>query len=211
MIITLRQIAYLVIDDLSGGDASVDSPYDERDIILKARGKLAYYCKVQKYERYQQGDRGVPSAFIYIFENQAVTKITGIKYVVVDLPETPIDLPHNKGIYEVCPQADIYEPYIRRNNQGVTRKTRAGNLEGSVGWWTEGRKIVLYPKDKIGDKVAIKLLLPAPDDLASDQTLPMSPELLSQIVEELKAEMQSKVIEDTINDNNKDIGVNGKQ
>lgn len=208
---TLRQIAFLVIDDLSGGDSSVDTPYDERSIILKARGKLAYFCKLQKYERYQQGDRSSPSSYIYTFENQKVNKPQGDKYANVAIPETPIDLAHNKGFHDVCPQTDIHEPYPRRTNQGVTRRTRAGDLQGNVGWWTVGDKIFLYPKDKVGSKVAIRLLLPAPDALGMDDPLPIAPEILSQLVEELKKETVSPVIQDTLNDDNKDIDVNARQ
>ena len=210
MNITLRQIAFLVIDDLSGGDSSADSNLDPRPIILKARGKLAYICKIQKFERYAQGDRTSPSIYIYTFEDQKVSKPSGDKYATATLPDIPIDLAHNKGIHEICPQTDLYEPYIRRNNQGVTRHTRAGDLQENVGWWTEGTKIIFYPKDKVGSKVAIKLLLPAPETIGEDTALPMAPEVLSQLVEELKKEMLSPVIQDTLNDNNKDLGVNQK-
>lgn len=211
MIITLRKIAYLVKDDLSGGDASVDSPYDIRSIILKARGKLAYLAKVLKYERYAQGDRTSPSLYIYPFENQKVSKAFGDKYATAVLPEFPIDLPHNKGIHEICPQNDPYEPYIRRLNQGVTRHTRSGDLQQRVGWWTEGSKIILHPKEKVGAELIIKLLLPAPDAIDMDTPLPMNPEVLSQLVQELKQETLTPVIQDTLNDNNKDIGVNEKR
>lgn len=206
MNITLRQIAYLVIDDLSGGDVSADSGLDPRNIMLKARGKLAYMAKLLKYERYAQGDRTSPSIFIYTYENQKVNKAQGSKYATATLPDNPIDLPYNKGIHEICPQTDIYEPYTRRLNQGVTRHTRAGDLEGEVGWWTQGREIILSPKDKVGKEIAIKLLLPAPDVIGEDVALPMTPELLSQLVEELKKESILPV-KDTLNDNNKDLGV----
>ena len=53
--ITLRKLAYLFIDEVSGGGKTTDSKLDERDVILKIRQILNEVMALKYFEKYQKG------------------------------------------------------------------------------------------------------------------------------------------------------------
>lgn len=204
--ITLRKIARLIWHDVDGGDPSSDSRLNEKYIILRVRQKLQAKMKIQRFERMKEGDNTVMAQYIYTYTGVEVQGKSGGGYPYIDLPDFYPSLPYNKGIKDVCPNEDLFNPYIRKNNPSVTMGLKCGELQGKLGWWPEGLK-VYFDKDKsIADTVAVKLLLPAPDAIGEDDPLPVTPEIQDEIIIELKQELGVMPIQDNINDNNPDIG-----
>lgn len=205
--ITLKELAWLIIREASGGDPSHDSPYGERTVIKKIKMHLNHALKVERFGRMNLGDKSAMPMFIYTYEDIEVDK-TG-DYPTLMLPEFFIDLPHNKGIHMIAPDDDPHCPYIRRNNQGVSRKLECGKLLGEAGWWQEGYKVFLAPTEKVRDKATVKLILVGPDALSDNSPLPITPDMLPPMIEAIKAELLQQPAQDVINDNNKDLVPNG--
>jgi hypothetical protein len=205
--ITLKELAWLIIREASGGDPSHDSPYGERTVIKKIKMHLNQALKVERFGRMNLGDKSPMPLFIYTYENIEVNKDG--EYSELELPEFFIDLPHNKGVHMICPDCDPHKPYTRRNNQGVSRHLDCGKLLGEAGWWQEGFKVFLSPKEKVKDKAIVKLILVGPDDLKDSDPLPVTPDMLPPIIQAIKAELIQQPPQDVINDNNKDLVANG--
>jgi hypothetical protein len=205
--ITLRQLASIIIREASGGDASHDSQLGERTVILKIKMHLNRMLKVERYARMNVGDKSATPLFIYTYDNQTVNK--DVDPPTLTLPEFMIDLPHNKGVHMIAPQCDPHRPYIRRHNQGVSRYLPCGDLLGEAGWWQEGYTVYLSPKGKVHDTAVVKLVTIGPDDLDNDSPLPVTPDMLPEMIQAVKAELLQQPPQDVINDNNKDLVVNG--
>ncbi len=105
---------------------------------------------------------GIPRSFVYTYPAIPVDKSQVSQYATFDLPSIPIDLPFEMGIYQICPEEDPYSPIPRRLNHGVTKHTHANSYEGLAGWFTEGRKGIIFPKDKVNKKIIPKLVGGAP-------------------------------------------------
>lgn len=205
--ITLRELAWMIIREASGGDPSHDSPYGERTVIKKVKMHLNQALKVERFTRMNLGDKSTMPLFIYTYEGLDVDKQKAVPELT--LPEFYIDLPHNKGVHMIAPDCDPHKPYIRRNNHGVSRNLDCGKLLGEAGWWQEGFKVFFSPKEKVKDKAIVKLVLVGPDALGDDDPVPVTPDMLAPIVAAIKAELIQQPPQDVINDNNKDLVANG--
>jgi len=210
---TLQYIAQLIRKEIYGGTPSGDATITENMVIARVRQKMNFFLKGEQYERYAQGDRSPVTQYIYTYTDIEVTKPQYEEYAYADLPDFYISLPWNEGIYQVCPNKDIHEPYTRALNYSISRNLKCSDIQKGVVWFVEGRRLYFKPKDRVEGTVAVKVIHAAPEAIGITDTLPITPEIESRIVEELVAEFSgaNQVLQDSINDDNPDIGtkVNG--
>lgn len=200
---TLRQLAYLIIDELTAGKPDTEMAYDEREIIMRLRMQLSELFKIQRLENRAEGSREIVPIYIYTYTDQTVNFPSATaKYCTVPVPDFYVNLPYNKGIYAVAPNNDIHDHYTRRRNQTITRRLKCGDLQGKMGWWSEGMTIYLSPPSRVPKTVAIKLVLPAPSAIGDNDPLPLTPELQAQLLRLVKADIQNMGIQDVYNDGN---------
>jgi hypothetical protein len=207
---TLKQIAFLVKDRLSGGNASIDSQLDERDIMMFARAKMNEAVKLAFYENMREGDRQVVPMYIATYTDVAVSQDDKLKVYYSNLPDLFITMPYSKGVHAVHPQKDPSITFIRSNNPGVVQSLAAGNFEGKPSYYLEGLRMVYREKNfnTKWDKVIVKLLIAAPDKIGENDVLPLLPDQEAWVIEQCTQYFSAQVLQDNLNDGNKDIGVN---
>ena len=205
--ITLRELAGIIIREVSGGDQSHDADLGERTVIKKIKMHLSIALKTERFGRMNLGDKNTMPLFIYTYDDIDVNK-DDENYAQLDLPEFFVDLPHNKGVHMIAPSCDPHNPYIRRHNQMVSRHLECSNLQGQAGWWQEGFKVFLTPVKRVKDKAIVKLILVGPDALSANDPLPVTPDMLAPMIQAVKAELLQSPPQDTLNDNNKDLVAN---
>ena len=206
MSITIRKIAALVRKEVVGGNPGNDINVTERQVMLKVRMQINESLQVQVLNKRLTGNKGTIRSFVYTFPSIEVDKSGKSEYATAILPEIPVDLPFELGIHEICREEDPYSPLPRLLNHGVSKYTFANRYEGMAGWFNEGTKLVIYPKDKVGKKIIPKLLGGGFDAIGDDDALPVTPEMVPSIVSKVKNELLNVPIHDEINDGNSDIG-----
>lgn len=204
--ITVNQIAHQVRRDLTGGDTSKDSNFNIEYIKIRARQGLNKLLKLAIYEKRNNFDRSAVTQYIATYPNLDVEEDTDRGEPYLDIPEFYQSLPHNKGIYAVCPNDNHQEPLIRRNFQSVSYGLPCYHLEGKKGYYVEGMRIY-FDKDFDDGKATLKLIVAAPDKFGDDDPLPILPEQQFDLIDMVKASMAERPLEDKINDGNPDIGV----
>lgn len=210
MIPTLRQIAAEVHRIVDGGVSNTDSQLDTRYTINFLREELNELLSVSWIPRRQAvDDRTAEKMYIASFPKIDVAFDQDTERSYADLPSYYVSLPWNRGVYQVSSMDTPLEPMIEKLNPGVSVTLPAGKLQGKIGYYTEGLRI-FWDEDvrrKGIKKVMVKLLVAAPDIFGEDDPLPVSPEQVKTIRNNVINLYKSEGIQDKIADANKDIGV----
>jgi hypothetical protein len=193
---TLRKLTAQAIRQASGGDVANESVYDERYVAERMRQLLNEIL----FEKIMTERRKEP-VYQYLYRYE-VSPDKSTYYATVELEDFYIDLPRNRGIYSVSPKDDDYggeyNTYKRRLSPSVSRNLKCGQLEGQVGWWPEGNKVILHPKPKVADTVVVKVQLAAPMSIGMDDRLPMLPEQQNNLINQMVAILLNTPPEDTV-------------
>jgi hypothetical protein len=201
---TLRQLVRQIITDLSGGDISRDTPYNENYVAQRVRFRLNGLLKLTFFEKYAEGDKTPINTYIWRYEKVPVQK--GDKSLFIDLPVVPVTLPHDKGVWKVYPENNPYESFIPRHNVGITSILPAGRLQGKRGYWRVGKKIFFdNNQTPIVKEVDVELIIAAPETLGLDEDLPATPEVLSECIQLVKQDVAKMILEDTIDNSKVDV------
>jgi hypothetical protein len=206
---TLNSIAHLIKDRLAGGNSSTDNQLDERDLALRIRQALNSVLRISTFENQQQGDRNSANMYVATYEVAIETdKIEKYKYI--ELPDVLANLAHNKGIHSMHPKGSPDERLLRSNNHYVTSHLRVGHMEGDPSYFLEGNRLVMRKKNfKTAWKdMIVKLKIAAPDKFGLNDPLPVYADQVFQVVDLVTQYYAPPVIQDVLNDGNKDIGVN---
>lgn len=198
--ITLNQLSTEVIRTMSGGDQSIESKIQRREVIVRIRQVLNEMLKVELLNHRSEGTRLPVSQYIGTYPGLVVQEVGDQKHL--ELPETFLGLPYNKGIYALYPDNRPKSQIIRRNNPYVSNGLASKYLEGSEGYWTEGFKVYFDDPEFSHKKVTAKLVIAAPDTIGKDDPLPITPEMQSQAIRAVTQDMmlQKAIPEDQIND-----------
>ena len=208
---TLRSMASIIKDRLSGGDATIDSQLDVRDIAIRIREKMNELIKLSFFENMKMGDRNSISLYVATYTGVEVKTDETQKYKYCDLPDNFMLMPHNKGIHSIAPTNDSIIQLVRHNNPYVSQHLRVAHMETLGGYYLEGNRIVFKKKNFDNTKwkkFNIKLIVAAPEVYGLDDPLPLYIDQRSMIIEQLTQFYSQPVIHDSLNDGNKDIGVN---
>lgn len=200
--ITLKELAYLYIDDVTANKESVDTHIDVRTVAIRIRQILNELLKAEYYDKYKIDDRSpVP---------MAIATYTGIdiKYDEVEevyysaLPDFYINLPYGKGVHSVVVTSSNRKqktPLIRRNTPDVSYNTMVYDLIREKSYYVEGLRIVYDNRQFRNSKAIVKLIVMAPDSVGLDDPLPVLPEHQAEVLRRLH---QYPIFpEDPINDN----------
>lgn len=201
---TLNEISSKILRRLSGGNQSKDSTIDRREVIDDIRHAMAALLKLEILQkRGQSGDKTLPAQYIATYTGLTITEATdGLMYTTT-LPENWLSLPYNRGIHIVHLDGQIRDQLIRRNQPHVSTFLRVNQLQGNQGYYVEGNKIIYDTPLKIkkDSKVTVKLVVPAPDTIGPDDPLPILPEQIAQIEEQVFASLsQARIPEDRLSD-----------
>lgn len=189
--ITLKQIAALHIEQISGGDQSKDSKLSYQMIIPRIRHILNDFIKPLILEGYNEDDRTPPSNFIVTHELRIQNDSLG---AYVDLPDWYLSLPHNRGIHRVVVrQPSGAQPGAFIETECVPTKhpqlsTRVNKYPTLQMYSTEGQRMrfrSMFAEPDVETFAFIQAICGAPDTIKDDDNLPVSPEMISQILQKL--------------------------
>jgi hypothetical protein len=206
--ITLKNIADLIIHDLSNGVASKDSTYDARDIIMKARVFLNAVLKpVAYFDKWNSGDKSAVTQAIYSYELTVDKDAVGQMYVTI--PDFYAVLPNNRGVHRIYIKGNPYADFIPQSNPGISGDLPHTKIKGLQYCYTEGRT-TRFPKDcnvKKGDKVILQIINSAPDAVGENDALPATHEQISEVLRMLKADLLpvAQIPADNLNNGNTNI------
>ena len=203
---TKRRLAEQILRRLSGGDASDDSQYDIREIMLFVGQALGFLVKANYLENLRYGDTSIGSQYISTFPGVPVqfNKTTGKAFI--DLPCTYLDLPDGRGIFHISPlrqQDNAFVP-VRNGSETLFSHSAAGNLEGRIGFWAEGNR-VYFNKDISREgcnEVLLKLAVVSPESIGADDPYPISSDMEIVVIGKVLEIMGIRVENDDANDNN---------
>lgn len=208
---TLRSMALIIKDRLSGGEATIDSNLDVRDIAIRIREKMNEVVKMSFFENMKAGDRNSIALYVATYTKVEIKLDKDLSVKYCELPDKMQLIPYNKGIHQVVPSTEPHSPLIRSNNHNVSDNLRVSQMEGRGSYYLEGNRIVFRKKGFNHNKwkeMTIKLIVAAPDAYGLDDQLPIYADHQSTIVEQLTQFYSQPIIHDSLNDGNKDIGVN---
>lgn len=211
MITTLSKEAHLIKDRLSGGNSHTDSQLDVRDIIMYYRSAMSDVLRLVFYDNMTIGDKSQIPMYIAFYPALELKEDDQDDINYVDLPSAYFHLPHNKGIVHVSP-ADTPEKEIYRSNNPYVAMNipEVANFEQNMWYWVEGLKLKFpsYNLDEKMESVNVKLLIPGPDSIGINDPLPIIPNQMTEIRNRVTQYFSDNVIQDVLNDGNKDRGVN---
>lgn len=204
--ITLKQIAALAIDQQSSGDPAKDSRISYQVLIPRIRLLLNDFIKPMVFERYNDDDKSAVSNFIVSYELTLNPDTLGS---FVDLSENYISLPHNRGVHRVIhriPSLTMPGQYVDNEcypttNASINRNTRAGRYPTNKKYYLEGKRIrfqniSIEPGQT--NKAIVQIITAAPDIYGDNDLLPLSPDMVSQMLLKLNS-FSYQVPQDKIN------------
>ncbi len=206
---TLARIAEQIERRISGGDFQTTHPIDKREIILLIRQTTNFFIRQNLFENIKVGENSINGQYLSTFKNVEVKKDTDTDLTFSTLPAKYLELPHDKGLFQISPMKnqfdDVFIP-IRAGAAGLFNNSPAGKLEKRIGFWPEGDR-VYYKQDLLKkkiDKVLIKLVIDSPEDIDINDPYPIPPDLEIRIVEHVMGIMMQtgNIVQDKINDAN---------
>lgn len=220
MATTKYKIAEQVRVRISGGDPSVGSGVDIRDIIELVGQVINGRLKAEYYNvGLASGEVNVGGMMLATYEGIDVVQRGKVSHAV--LPVMPIKLFKNQGVFEVSPEKDdgsellgdlqfIPVPagmWSMRNGFSIL-----SDFMGQVGYVNEGMKI-LFTRNIVTDddvkKVRMKLVVADVGGLGENDLLPVPADMEIDIFKEVLALMSDKVPADKVIDSSTEPTVNG--
>ncbi len=201
--ITLRKIAFEFRRMMAGGDPGPDFHIPEAYAILLARQGLQALIRPIILDNLNQDDRSSLPMYIATYE----VNVQGeVGHQFLELPEWYIRLPYNKGLHGIAPIEEPTNFYIPRHNPQVTYNLDCADVEGQRSYYAIGMKVYL-DKEEEKSKLLVYLVIPAPDSITEDASLPMFPEQQFELLALMRQLWANEPIQDKIIDGNKDLQV----
>lgn len=199
-------MAQQVIRRISGGDQPNDSQLDRREVIRVLCQIINDRVKINFFENYKLGEPGIDGAYVATYKNVAVSFDSDTNEFYSLIPAAYAALPNGRGIRQVSSMKNQKKAFIIRKSgcNSIYSNLPAGKLEGRVGVYPEGRKLI-YTTDmnKSGvKKVLIKLAVGAPDSIGENDELPLDAAAEKSVIDEAIAFFREPVMQDKLNNNN---------
>lgn len=194
---TIGTLAEAIQRILEGGDVAPTAKHDYREILLHVQYAVADVIRQKAEVDFKKGNRGVDGQFVVAYKNQSVTKDTDLDLYYTTLPESPIALPNDMGVYQVSLMKSQNNSFVALPNGilGLLGAQDAWCLENQVGFWVEDGKIFYHNGNQLsGKNVLLKMVLPGEDSFCAQG-------YESMIIEMVLRRFGAQIPEDIINDN----------
>lgn len=211
MIDTLTTLTEQIHRRLSGGDVPDDSPWDTDFLMQDLRNAIREDLKLEYLQSKNEGDedKSTLSNFIASYFDIEVKVERQTRKTYIDLPQTPMTLRYNKGIWNIYDMKNPEKAFIYVANPDVTRNLPGGDLErNNFGFYREGLKAYFtrdIKREKV-DKCLLKMVVVAPESMGVNDPLPLLPENTSRIIDiVVKRNVTPMLPNDRLNDGNPNI------
>lgn len=183
--ITLNQIADLLIHDFDGGIPSKDSKLDRRDIIKKARAFLHTVLKPVEHEKLADGDKSAIAQAIYSYELSLQEDTEG-KFIAI--PDFYMALRDNRGVHRLYVKGNPYNDFTIQQNPGISGSLPHASMKGVQYCWIRRMQVRISQGTtaKKADKMILEIINMAPDALGDSDALPIMGEQLAELLRLLK-------------------------
>lgn len=159
---TKRQLAQMVLNELSNDRVNIDFHIDEREVFLRMDQEVNQMARASFFENWQ-----VSGAFL---DNQFVTEWSGDNAIdVIDVEDQPsylilpasyIDLPRNAGIQEIWPlEYGAYDQSVIIISHGDLRlyqNNKAGNMQHRLYGYPAGANKFVFSESGVAQKYSEK-------------------------------------------------------
>lgn len=202
--ITIQKLAAEIIRLESAGSKSDDSEFSEAYVILMVRQAANKLLTPIIYNNINGDDRGV---LPLVIASYTVSVSGSYPNRYIDLPEFYQSLPFNKGLYGIAPVTNRSKHFIPRHNPGVSRELPCADFdEGTYSYFTEGLR-VYFDNNMSLEKVLVKLLVVAPDNIGIGDSLPIFPEMQTDLIMMVRQMLANQPLQDRRLDGSPDIAV----
>lgn len=205
--ITLNQIADLILHDFEGGLPSHDSKMDRRDIVKKLRVFLPTVLKPVMWNKIAEGDRSAIPQAIYTYE--LTLEEDGQRRKFIAIPDLYMALHDNRGFHRLYVKGNPYVDFILMNNPGVSGQLPHAHMRGVQYVYLEGMNVVIGPGSiaKKADTMVLQIINPAPDAIGDNDLIPMIPEQVADLIRLVKMDYApfANVQTDYLNNSNSNI------
>lgn len=164
---------------------------DLREIIPLINQSINKVLKVQVADSFKAGMVDIPKCNLIEY-NYPVTADAGNDRSFVSLTIIPLELPMNMGIWSIAPITGAMNPYIPIPAQDVLvfQGANLSYLEGKTGYYVQGKRIyftknITTTGNGSVSTVKVNLLVSDLGVLLDSDTLPISPEVESAIIDDV--------------------------
>ena len=208
MIVSLiSKIAEQIHRQIDGGDIALESKWDIREIQLLVEqfaNKLAYNKILS--ERQLEGEWNISGGLIGTYTTIPIKRDVSREISYSDIPVKYIQLPLNKGIEVMADRNENGKLFgtfvlIQPREEKFLDMNDSLMFQGRIGYRVEGSRVIYFEdiyRTRQIQSVTMKLIVASPDG----ETLYLSPDLESELIEFVKAQLRDRPMPDMVNDNN---------
>jgi len=204
--ISYNKLAEQFILFVSGGDQSRDSEFEYPDVVLVARQAVSEQVKLEIFNDSKvEGD--LDASFHYIHNQRNIDVVWDAAncecYSLI--PLVPMSLPGNRGLKAITANTNQQKQFIPIDSAQYAMIADIIE-ENDVVYWLEKNKVIYHKniKDKYG-KVAMKIIVPAPDTLDADADFFLPDDIQASVLLRMKQILIPEVPQDKINNSNKSM------
>jgi hypothetical protein len=131
-----------------------------------------------KTDHLQRAEVSGTSIATYVVPRQRLDK-----YDFVNLSVTPISLPKEQGVHRVYQKDCPWLPFIpiRTGDFEVSMGTPTSYLEGQVGYYLSGTKIIFT--NQVAEEIEVQLIVNDPSIISDTDLLPIPPEMEQMVIQ----------------------------
>lgn len=148
----------------------VDNAMQLQELMAYANTARDANCYESYFSLKQEGETMVSDSYIFDYEDQAVVLDTRKNLYYSVIPVNYIDLPKNRGIWQVSFMQDQFNTFVPVENGflSMTRGTEAAGLQGRIGYWIEKDRIYYIGTRIKADVQVLMKIVTSGADLADD-------------------------------------------
>ena len=173
-----------IVKYLTAFKENMDFPIDDREVWMISCDVLNSYAKQGLFENMKLDDPTVPNQYVTTFTDIKIFYDKKRALCYINLPATPINLPHRKGYRMIAPIRNMEARFwIVDANEAQSAMSIMGNGTGRVLAWPEGKKLYLSKRfdDTDAHEVMAMLVISGASSISMDAEMPIDPSLIQQI------------------------------
>lgn len=202
--LTKRNIADIIIDDLAGGDQPDDGKFHKQSIYKRIELALNSLMYRSFIEHRNENSYDIDGSFIVPFPNVEVQNDTVRDEKFCDLPQRFVSLPGGRGIRGITTTQEKGIPFIYMANQQreIMSNLEAGGLGGKTSYYIEQNKVFFTNLSNDITNVFIRMIVSI-DDLGEDEVIPIPAQYEEGLIEAVREKLilKKETEEDKFNDN----------
>ena len=185
MATTKRMISEQILRILNSGDVTMDNSLDLREIMMAIEQERDRLVRMRLFESMQLGQAEIPGDVISHYDNVGIFLDSNKGMLYSNLPNEPLSLPNDYGVWQISYQKDQYDTFVRMPNGslGLYNGLLSSSLGGRKGFFVEGNRVYYNANvdDCCGNKILLKMVINS-GNIDEDANLPIPADLISEVI-----------------------------